>query len=303
MKIGLLDIDGYYKFPNYALMKICAYEKSLGNFPEWINYFEHYDRVYISKIFSFSNNQTTAINSDCIIKGGTGFDHSTKLPQHIDDCEPDYSLYPKYKHSLGFLTRGCIRHCTWCVVPQKEGKIQPYRDIETILQDRKSAILMDNNVLAADYGLQQIEKIIDLGCKIDFNQGLDARLVTKEIAQMLTKVKWLDYIRFACDTSEMLPCIDTVAHRLKAYGFNHKNIFVYALINNDLKESYKRLKALKEIGITPFAQPFIDFSEKKKTPQWQLDLARWCNRKAIFKSVDFMDYQPRIGFKCKKYFE
>jgi len=303
MKIGLLDIDGYYKFPNYALMKICAYEKSLGNIPEWINYFEHYNRVYISKIFSFSNNETTVINSDCIIRGGTGFDHSTKLPQHIDDYEPDYSLYPKFKHSLGFLTRGCIRHCAWCVVPKKEGKIQAYRDIETVLQGRKSAILMDNNVLASDYGLRQIEKIIDLSCKVDFNQGLDARLVTKEIAKILAKVKWLDCIRFACDTPEMLQHIQTVAHELQTHGFNPKHIFVYILINSDLKESYERIKSLKNLGLMPFAQPFIDFSGKKKIPQWQLDMARWCNRKAIFKTVDFMDYRPRKNFKCKKYFE
>ncbi|KAA6325562.1 hypothetical protein EZS27_025237, partial [termite gut metagenome] len=76
--------------------------------------------------------------------------------------------------------------------------IRPYRDIETVLQDRKTAILMDNNVLASNHGLQQLEKIVDLGCKVDFNQGLDSRLVTDEVARLLSKIKWIRFIRFAC---------------------------------------------------------------------------------------------------------
>lgn len=57
---------------------------------------------------------------------------------------------------------------------------------------------MDNNILASNYGLQQIEKIIKLGVKVDFNQGLDARLITDEIARLLARVKWIKRIRFGC---------------------------------------------------------------------------------------------------------
>lgn len=77
----------------------------------------------------------------------------------------------------------------------------PYMDIEEIaVNGRKNIILMDNNVLASDYGLQQIEKIVKLKLHVDFNQGLDARLVTDDIAKLLAKVKWIKRIRFGCDT-------------------------------------------------------------------------------------------------------
>ena len=187
MKIGLLDIDGHNGFPNLALMRISAYFKQQGDTVEFVNHFERYDRVYKSKVFTFTPDDNHVLQCDEVVKGGTGYKMYNEL--FCDDTEPDYSLYPKRIHAYGFLTRGCIRNCSWCIVPKKEGNIRPYRDIETILQGRKSAILLDNNVLASDFGIRQIEKIVDLKCKVDFNQGLDCRLVTDEIAKLLSKVK------------------------------------------------------------------------------------------------------------------
>lgn len=130
------------------------------------------------------------INANQIEKGGTGYDIEKVLPIEVDRLQPDYSIYNIDSNlSYGFLTRGCPNRCKWCVVPKKEGKISPYMDIEEITAGRKKAILMDNNILASNYGLQQIEKIIKLGIKVDFNQGLDARLITDEIARLLAKVK------------------------------------------------------------------------------------------------------------------
>lgn len=95
-------------------------------------------------------------------KGGTGYDIEKVLPIEVDRLQPDYSIYNIDSNlSYGFLTRGCPNRCKWCVVPKKEGKISPYMDIEEITAGRKKAILMDNNILASNYGLQQIEKIIN----------------------------------------------------------------------------------------------------------------------------------------------
>ena len=203
MRIGLLDIDGH-NFPNLALMKISAYHKSIGNPVEWVNHFNQYDIVYQSKVFTFSPDNEFHIQANKIIKGGTGYDPLIKLDPVIEKCIPDYSLYPKFNSGYGFLTRGCPNKCAWCVVPRKEGSIQPDSDIEDILQGRKSAILMDNNVLASDHGIRQIEKIIRLKVKIDFNQGLDARLIDRPMAKILSQVRWLSPLRMSCDTTSML---------------------------------------------------------------------------------------------------
>lgn len=52
--IGLISVDGHH-FPNLALGKIAAYHKSLGDNVEWaMPMFGQYDRVYMSKVFSFT---------------------------------------------------------------------------------------------------------------------------------------------------------------------------------------------------------------------------------------------------------
>ncbi|KAA6344032.1 hypothetical protein EZS27_008331 [termite gut metagenome] len=215
MRIGLIDVDGHH-FPNFALMKIANFHKTAGDTVEWVNYLKHYDKVYQSKVFTFTSDIQTPVQADESLKGGTRYKMYGEL--FCEDMEPEYFLYPQYPAAYGFLTRGCIRRCRWCIVPEKEGGIRPYRDIETVLQGRKTAILMDNNVLASNHGLKQLEKIIDLKCKVDFNQGLDNRLVTDEIAKMLSKIKWIRYIRFAYDTVRSVEPLLSATEKLNRYG-------------------------------------------------------------------------------------
>jgi hypothetical protein len=287
MKIGLIDIDGH-KFPNFALMKIANYHKQQGDTVGWINHFERYDKVYQSKVFTFTPDMTFAVQSDEIIKGGTGY----KLYHDLfcDNAEPDYSLYPQYPHAYGFLTRGCIRNCSWCIVPQKEGVIRPYRDIETILQGRKTAILMDNNVLASPHGLQQLEKIIDLKCKVDFNQGLDNRLVTNETAKMLSQIKWIRFIRFSCDTTSAVEPVLKAIEKLNRYGVKNYRIFVYLLVK-DVPEANERCKILKRLGVNPFAQTFRDYENNIQPTPEQKRFAWYVNQKPVFKSTEWEDYK------------
>lgn len=291
MKIGLIDIDGH-NFPNLALMKISAYHKAMGDSVEWVNHFNHYDMVYQSKVFTFSPDNCFAVNADMIIKGGTGYDPSINLPELIDSTRSDYSLYPKFKEAYGFLTRGCPNHCSWCIVPKKEGQIKAYADIKDILQGRNSVILMDNNVLASDYGISQIEKIVNLKVRVDFNQGLDVRIIAgnKSLAELLTRVNWIRFLRIACDSKTQMPYIEVALKYLNDYGFKNYRVFSYLLVK-DIQDAYDRAMFLKELGVEVFAQPFRDFTKRSEPTKEQKRFARWVNHKAIFKSVKYEEYK------------
>ena len=106
-----------------------------------------------------------------------------KLPPEIDAAFPDYSIYTECDYAIGYLTRGCPNHCPWCVVPEKEGGIKPYREWKQVVRpDTNKLVLMDNNILASEYGVSQLESMIGSGYAIDLNQGMDARLVNDRIA-------------------------------------------------------------------------------------------------------------------------
>lgn len=289
IKIGLINVDGH-NFPNLALMKISAYHKSKGDDVEWWTGFKVYDRVYMSKVFTFSPDIDTVIRADEIIRGGTGYKEYGSLPDEIESMFPDYSLYPNCDYAIGFLTRGCIRKCPWCIVPVKEGYIHAagkWQDIKR--PDSKQIVFMDNNVLACDHGIAQIEELGNRKIWIDFNQALDARLITPQIAKLLSKCKWIKYIRMACDTSEMLPIIKQATAYLSEAGVSKSRFWAYALIQ-DVQEAHDRIVALENMNVNAFAQPYRDFNGGEPT-QEQKDLARWCNMKATFKSCKFEEYK------------
>ena len=307
MRVGLVDVDGAGRsvYPNLALMKISAWHKAQGDSVEWANpMFSEVDRVYMSKVFTFSEDNRDMWNCE-VVKGGTGYDIASKLSDEIDAMQPDYSIYPSVdsRTAYGFLTRGCPNKCPWCVVPKKEGAVRPYRDIEEIAVDgRNKVVLMDNNVLASEWGLSQIEKIIKLGLRVDFNQGLDARLITEDIAKMLAQVKWIRYIRLACDKKGQIPHILKAHSLLEKYGYKG-DIFCYFLID-DWDDVNERLNALRKYKwFLPHGQPYRDFGNSKQIiPQWQKDLAHWMNKHNLYRAVDFKDFEPRKGFKCKEYY-
>lgn len=301
MNIGILAVDSNY--PNLALMKISSYHKAR----EWYNPLCSYDKVYIAKVFSFTPDYGYYINADQVEKGGTGYDIKKVLLPEIDRMIPDYDLYNVDKNlAYGFLTRGCPNHCKWCVVPKKEGNIATYMDIEEIaVNGRKNIILMDNNILASDYGLQQIEKIISMGVRVDFNQGLDARLVTDDIARLLARVKWIKRIRFGCDTPGQIAECERATALIDKYGYKGEYFF-YCILLKDFKEAFERVNHWKKKGgrFLPHCQPYRDLNNPRQIiPQWQKDLAGWADKKWIFRSCEFKDFIPRKGFVCSEYFD
>ena len=311
MKIGLIDVDGHSGFPNLALMKLSRFHKQIGDQVEWYDplFGGRYDKVYVSKVFSFTEDYLYPINADVVEKGGTGYDIQKILPQEIDRIQPDYSIYPQIdrKTAYGFLTRGCPNKCQWCVVPQKEGYIHPYMDVEEIaVGGRTNLILMDNNIVACDYGLEQIEKIISKRYRVDFNQAIDARLITDDIAKMLVKVRWLDYIRLGCDTKKQVEYCQNVIDKMISLGYKG-SFMLYTMIYGNINECYERVSRWRKIygsRVACQSQPMLDFSKKvQNIPQWQKDMARWSNQHTAYSICDFKDFEVRKGFLCKEYFK
>lgn len=288
MRIGLHDSDTT-GFPNLALMKLSAWHKARGDAVEWWSPLFPYDKIYSSKIFTFTP-ECPYLPPDAI-KGGTGYGIYEDLPDEIDRIFPDYSIYPGCKHAIGFLTRGCIRNCPWCVVPHKEGAIRPYSTWREIKRpDSRDIVFLDNNVLACPHGIEQIRDMTGQDVRVDFNQGLDARLITPEIAALLARLKWIRFIRMSCDTDAMLPIVLEAIRRLEAEGIKPYRVFVYLLVQ-DVGSAERRAIALRRAGVEVFAQPYRDFENHIEPTYEQRRFARWVNRKEIFKTVDqFKDY-------------
>ena len=290
MKVGLVAVDGRNNFPNLALMRLSAWHKSQGDQVEWWNGFNQYDRVYLSKIFTFTPDFDVAINADEIITGGTGYKDYGSLPPEVEAAPPDYSIYPQFKRAIGFMTRGCIRRCEYCVVPRKEGNIHPAATWGEIKRpDSREIVFLDNNVLASDFGLEQIDRMGREPVWIDFNQGLDARLITPETAVMLSRLHWIRFIRMSCDTSDMLPIVEQAAAYLREAGAAPSRFWAYVLVRG-VEDAHRRVLALRDMGITPFAQPYWDYDGGEPTAE-QKAFARWVNKKSAFMSCAWEDYE------------
>lgn len=293
MKISLVDVDGHH-FPNLALMKLAAWHKAQGDSVEWYDpLFSRPDKIYASKVFTFTPDfQDYAAGDPEPIRGGTGYNPDVKLPEDIERMTPDYSLYPEWTSAVGFLTRGCIRSCTWCIVPKKEGILKEVDDIEQVAAGRKEVVLLDNNFLAADkeFVREQLEKAARLRLKLDFNQGLDARLVTPENARLLTACRWIRYIRFSCDTVAMIEPIRRAVSLIRENGCK-REIFCYMLVQ-DISYAEIRLRALVDMGVTPFAQPYRGFTENSGTTDEQRRFASFANVKGgkLCKKMSFKEY-------------
>lgn len=300
MNIGLIDVDGH-NFPNYALMKISSFHKSKGDNIEWANpLFGKYDKVYKSKIFTFTQDDKTKYDCE-VIKGGTGYDVKSILPKEIDDHEGlDYSIYPQFKFSVQFLSRGCIRHCPFCLVHDKEGYIRPSDPLNLNPKGEWIEVL-DNNFFANPDWKKSIDYLLSTNQKVNLH-GVDIRIMNEEQAYWLNKLKLQTNIHIAWD----LPNVDLteklkeVTKYIKPYKMT---CYVLVGFNSTIEQDLYRLHRLKELGITPFVQPYRDFENNRIPSQYEKDIARWANRAWLFKSINFNEYEPRKGFKCIEYFK
>lgn len=290
MRIALHDADKT-RFPNLALMKLSTWHKSCGDTVVWFEPVERcsYDLVYSSKVFSWTPEADFLPGNT--IRGGTGYALLQELDHEIEHLLPDYSIYPDFTSSLGFTTRGCIRSCPWCIVPEKEGNIRPHASIlEFLRPDSREVTLLDNNILASDWGLKQLEAASDMRLKIDCNQGLDARIIANSpaIAHLITKIRWPKGIRLACDDKSQMESVENAVLSIRKFSGKKGRFSCYVLVKN-VADALERVEFLRKLDVDPFAQPYRETGSKNEPDKTLKHFARWVNRKWIFKSVSWQD--------------
>lgn len=310
MKIGLIDVDGH-NYPNLPLMKLSAWHKKQGDYVEWYQplFSGHCDKVYISKVFSFTPDYEYYIDADIIEKGGSGYcietlngkeifhkDKNTELPYEIEHIYPDYSLYPEQTKgtAYGFLTRGCPRGCSFCIVKDKEGLCShKVANLSEFWDGQKNIELLDPNILACKDWKELFKQLIESKAAVNFNQGLDIRMMTEDKAEMLSRIP-IKAIHFAWDRYEdknvIIPKFELFRKKSKIHPHN---LQVYVLVGDKERKvtdnDLYRIYWLKENGFAPYVMIY----EKYTLPKGHelLKLQRYVNNRFVFWKVStFKEY-------------
>ncbi|MDP2683634.1 MAG: hypothetical protein Q8P20_01130 [bacterium] len=294
-KILLVDADS--TIPNLALMKLSTWYKKQGhyitlykaNLPYYPNQKKRvynvpigFDKTYCSIIFEGNKNYIQANN---INFGGSGYDLKTVLPLEIEQCLPDYSIYPENNISYGFITRGCIRKCSFCKVFEKEGDIKKVADIKDIVRHKKVKFL-DNNILAYSDHREILQELIIKSIKCQFNQGLDIRLVDEENSKLLSKLNYLGEYIFAFDDWRYK---DLITEKLKILLWRKPwqfKFFVYIHPDMLITDTIKRINWLKNQQCLPYIMRDISCWNNTNS-EFFTDIAAYTNQVHLFKKLDF----------------
>lgn len=307
MNINVVNIDSTEYSNNkripvdsYALAKIRAYHTAKGDTifnnlsPETIKEGDY--KTYVSVIFTENKDKAKAYQKiPNVLIGGSGWNLTQTLPPEIEHVNP--------KINMGFITRGCNRSCPFCVVPEKEGRAHQDRTLKDIWDGKSNLVtLLDNNILF-------LPEIFEETCltaqkhklTIDFNQGLDFRFISPEIAKIIKQTKIKD-IRLALDHHNLIPAFDRALNVLRTHKCR-KDPRVYALLgfNTDPKDDLARLNYLKAVGCRPYAMLFPTVTNYKtcnhRLYQFYKDLASWANQPQFFYKQSFMEYCLTVTFR------
>ncbi len=320
MKIGIIDadlLDNGTRHPNLALMKISGYYKELNNEVFLVEKYDDdiklYDKLFMSKVFSFTNVPEWVLQLDNIEIGGTGFyyEKAPDLPYEIEHHKPDYNLYVDYvnrqiqsghsrsryadylDYSIGFTTRGCFRKCEFCVNKKYDYTFRHSPVEEFYDDDRPYIYLWDDNILAYPKWNEVLDELEATGKPFQFRQGIDLRLMTDEKAKRFTSTRYQGDFIFAFDhLSDKDKIIDNV-QLWKRYSSKVCKMYVLSAFEsqdaNNIADVFERIKILMKYG----SLPYIMRHENYKTSEYKsmyIELARWCNQPQFFKKKSFREF-------------
>jgi hypothetical protein len=282
MNILLIDIDS--KIPNLALYKIAKYHTDKGDHVEWDMplYRPLADKVYISCVFEKNRGKCYDYEDDtkCLI-GGSGYDLKTVLPEEIENIKP--------RINLGFTTRGCIRHCPFCIVPEKEGRIRAVGDLLDLWDGKsKDIVLLDNNILALPKHFKMIcKQARENNIRLDFNQGLDCRLLNQDIVNELKSIRHQE-LHFAWDDLSYEKSVIKAIDLLQENNINRCTWLMLVGFNTTLKEDLYRAEYLKSRNQNAYVMRY----NGKTTPELTR-LSRWVNNRAWFQAITWEQFLKR----------
>lgn len=296
------------------------------------------DKIFVTSLFTYAwkpvhdavRYYKALYHKVPVILGGI---YASLMPEHANLCNPDFihkgvmpeveNLIPDYslvkvlpwnwlKKSILFSSRGCIRRCKFCAVPRLEGKIcQTLSSVRHLINpDHDTIIFWDNNFLASPYWREILHELQNIRLpkngqqyrlKVDFNQGIDGRLIKNEdIAEELRKAN-VRPIRLAYDKKSQREAIGKAIKRLKSVGFSGRQIFLYTLYNfsDDPQDFWERVADLMEWGVTVYPMRFEPLNSLEKNqhvgPGWtkeQLEMVSKAQRvigdKGAFTPFDAM---------------
>ena len=285
MKVLLINID--QKFPNLALEKIALCYKRDEVLWDLPMYASQCEETYVSCIFSWNKYLCKEWEGKAHI-GGSGYDITKKLPQNIEELKPHINW--------GFTTRGCIRKCGFCIVPKKEGNIRAVGDLYDLWDGKgKDVVLLDNNILCLPDHFKMIcEQARGKKLRLDFNQGLDYRLLTDDICKELKATSVKDY-RFAFDHPSMADDVGRAIEMLQRHGINRGSWYVLVGFNSTFDQDIQRLNYLRDRNQNAYVQRY----NKTKDPKY-IPLAEWGNQRHIFHGMTWEQFMEHPRSK-KKY--
>lgn len=305
-------------------MKISGYWKDHGANVTLINDYSNlddYDSVYISKVFTDTPFPSDIVETGRIHLGGTGFyfDKAPNLPEEIEHHMPDYHLYDNwideqlklgrggksndYKfyrdYSIGFLTRGCFRKCSFCV-NQKYDRVFCHSPLEEFYDpDRKKICLLDDNFLGLPKWKESLKVLRDINKPFVFRQGLDERLLTDEKCELLFNSKYDGDFIFAFDNISDYELIHQKLQLIRKHT-NSTQIKFYVLVGFestdelDIENMFKRIALLFEYRCIPYIMRYQSQCEqpwkKSKYKTLYSAVSSWCNQPSFVKKQSFREF-------------